>query len=382
VAERVAFDWAREASLLSADPDTARVFMAGGRQPVAGEVHRQPQLARTLEIIAGEGRDGFYRGSVADDMVACLSRLGGVHTLADFAEAAGEYVEPIATNFRGYDIYECPPNGQGIIALTILNILSRFTPGDDPLSADRLHIEIEATRLAYAARARFLADPAHSAIPVSHLLSDRLADELAGRIRLDRAMAAMPAFDGSEHHDTAYICVVDKDRNCASFINSIFNPYGSGLLAPRSGVLFHNRGQSFVLQAGHPNELAPGKRPMSTIIPGMVLREGRPVMPFGVMGGHYQAMGHAHFISKVFDYGLGLQEAVDLPRLFPMPGTSSIEAEDHFPAETIAELRRRGFDIVPSGRPIGGAQGIRLDYQHGTLTGASDPRKDGCALGL
>jgi gamma-glutamyltranspeptidase/glutathione hydrolase len=147
-------------------------------------------------------------------------------------------------------------------------------------------------------------------------------------------------------------------------------------------VLFHNRGQGFVLDEGHPNVLAPCKRPMNTIIPGMVLKDGKPVMPFGVMGGHYQAMGHAHLISKVFDFGLGLQEAVDLPRLFPMPGTQSIEAEDHFPVETIAELRRRGFDIVPSGRPIGGAQAIRLNDQNGTLTGASDPRKDGCALGL
>jgi gamma-glutamyltranspeptidase/glutathione hydrolase len=382
VAERVAFDWGREASLLSADANTARVFLQGGRPPAVGEIHRQPQLADTLEVIARQGRDGFYRGAVAADMVAYLNSLGGVHTLEDFAETAGDYVEPISTNFRGHDIYECPPNSQGIIALMILNILSRFPAGGDPLSADRLHIEIEATRLAYAARSRLVADPAHTDVPVSYLLSDGLADELAGLIKLDRVLATMPAFDASEHRDTVYICVVDKDRNCASFINSLFNPYGSGRLAPRSGVLFHNRGQGFVLEEGHPNELAPRKRPLNTIIPGMVLKDGQPVMPFGVMGGHYQAMGHAHFISKVLDFGLGLQEAMDLPRLFPMPGTSSIEAEDHFPIETIAELRRRGFDIVPSGRPIGGAQAIRLCQENGTLTGASDPRKDGCALGL
>ncbi|MBS7543221.1 gamma-glutamyltransferase [Ancylobacter oerskovii] len=382
VAERVHYDWNREAGLLAGDANAARVFLPGGRPPAMGEVHRQPELAATLERIAREGRDGFYRGEVAQDIVDYLAGLGGLHTLDDFAEAAGEYVEPIRARFRAHEIYECPPNGQGVIALMILNILARFPASGDPLAADRLHVEIEATRLAYAARDRFLADPAQAGVPVGYLLSDELADELAGRIRLDRALADMPAFAAGEHRDTVYICVVDKDRNCASFINSIFHPYGAGLLAPRSGVLLHNRGQSFVLEEGHPNELAPRKRPLHTIIPGMVLKEGRPVMPFGVMGGHYQAMGHAHLLSKVLDFGLGLQEAIDLPRLFPLPGTGTVEAEDTFPPETIAELRRRGFDIVPSGRPIGGAQAICLDRANGTLTGGSDPRKDGCALGI
>lgn len=382
VAPRVSYDWGREAALLAGDANAARVFLPEGRAPVAGEVHRQPELADTLEILAREGRDGFYKGAVAADIVAYLNSLGGLHTRDDFATAAGEYVEPIHTGFRGHDVYECPPNGQGIIALMILNILSRFPAKGDPLVADRLHVEIEATRLAYAARDRFLADPAQAGVPVDYLLSDALADELAGLIRLDRALTDMPAFPGGEHRDTVYICVVDKDRNCASFINSIFHPYGAGLLAPRSGVLLHNRGQSFVLEAGHPNELAPRKRPMHTIIPGMVLKNGKPFMPFGVMGGHYQAMGHAHFIAKVLDFGLDLQAAIDLPRLFPIPGTNDIEVEDNFPPETLAELRRRGFSLVPSGRPVGGAQAIRIDRAHGTLAGGSDPRKDGCALGI
>ncbi|MGA0561305.1 gamma-glutamyltransferase [Ancylobacter sp. VNQ12] len=382
VSERVQYDWAKEVPVLAGDANAARVFLPGGRAPEVGEVHRQPELADTLEIIAREGRDGFYRGTVAQDIVAYLNGLGGLHTLADFVHAAGEYVEPIHAAFRGHEVYECPPNGQGIIALMILNILSRFEAKGDPLSADRLHVEIEATRLAYAARDRFLADPAQAGVPVDYLLSDALADDLAGRITFDRVLTDMPAFAGSEHRDTVYICVVDRERNCASFINSVFNPFGAGLVAPRSGVLLHNRGQSFVLTDGHPNELAPRKRPLHTIIPGMVLKDGKPFMPFGVMGGQYQAMGHAHFISKVLDFGLGLQEAIDLPRLFPIPGTGQVEAEDGFPPETIAELRRRGFDIVPSGRPIGGAQAIRLDRARGTLTGASDPRKDGCALGI
>jgi gamma-glutamyltranspeptidase/glutathione hydrolase len=382
VAERVSYDWGREAGLLAGDANAARILLPGGRAPVFGEVHRQPELAGTLEIIAREGRDGFYRGAVSQDMVDYLASLGGLHTLEDFAAAVGEYVDPIRTDFCGHQIYECPPNGQGLIALMILNILARFLAKGDPLAVDRLHIEIEATRLAYAARDCLLADPAQRSVSVDYLLSDELADELAGRIRLDRAIADMPAFASGEHSDTVYICVVDKAGNCASFINSIFNPFGAGLVAPRSGVLFHNRGQSFVLEEDHSNELAPNKRPMHTIIPGMVMKAGKPFMPFGVMGGHYQAMGHAHFLSKVLDFGLDLQLAIDLPRLFPLPGTSTIEVEATLPEATVVELRRRGFTIVPAGRPIGGAQAIRIDHANGTLTGASDPRKDGCALGI
>jgi gamma-glutamyltranspeptidase/glutathione hydrolase len=315
-------------------------------------------------------------------MVAHLRGLGGLHTREDFADAAGEYVDPIHAPFRGHEIYECPPNGQGIIALMILNILSHFPGTGDPLAPGRLHIEIEATRLAYAARERFVADPEHAHIPMDYLLSDRLAADLAGRIPLDRANTSMPTFTGAGHRDTVYICVVDEDRNCVSFINSIFDHYGSGLLAPQSGVLFHSRGTSFVLDEGHPNELAPGKRPLHTIIPGLVMKDGKPAMPFGVMGGHYQAMGHAHFLSKVLDFELGVQEAIDLPRLFPLPGTCVVEVEATFPHSTLNDLRRRGFEIVVSNEPIGGAQAIWLDNANRTLLGGSDPRKDGCALGL
>lgn len=311
-----------------------------------------------------------------------LRSLGGLHTLEDFAEARGDYVTPVTTDFRGYTIHECPPNGQGIIALLILNILSRFEAKGDPQSPDRLHLEIEATRLAYAARDAWIADPDKAHVPVGDLLSDGLADRLAGMIDLRRALTDLPAFDMPLHRDTVYISVVDRDRNAVSFINSVFDSFGTGLVAPRSGVVLHNRGQSFSLKPGHPNVVAPGKRPLHTIIPGMVTRGGRVEMPFGVMGGYYQAMGHAHLISKVFDYGMDLQEAIDLPRLIPKSDGTLVEAEQTLPAATASELERRGFSLVAAEGPIGGAQAIRVDWENGTLTGGSESRKDGIALGL
>jgi gamma-glutamyltranspeptidase/glutathione hydrolase len=381
VAPRVHSEWTDQASVLARDPNTRTVFLPGGEVPAVGTIHRQPALAATLELLAREGRDGFYSGAVAEDIVAYLRGLGGLHTLDDFAAAKGEYVQSIKTRFRDYDVYECPPNGQGIIALMILNILSGLPHDADPLSAERLHLEIEATRLAYAARDAYLADPLHAKVDQDWLLSEELAGQLRSRIDCGSATVPIPHIAQAEHTDTVYITVVDRDRNAVSFINSLFNQYGSGRVAPKSGVLLHNRGMSFSLEAGHPNEIAPRKRPMHTIIPGMLVRDGRVQMPFGVMGGHYQAMGHAHFLSKVIDYGLDLQSAMDLPRLFPLPGTATIEVESRIPAETVDGLRQRGFEIVPAHRPIGGSQAIWIDWEHGTLIGGSDPRKDGCALG-
>ena len=254
-------------------------------------------------------------------------------------------MKPITTEYRGRTIYECPPNGQGVVALTILNILSRFKAKPDPLDIDNLHVEIEATRLAYAARDAFLGDPGLAEVPVDYLLSDRLADELAAKIDLSHAIEYLPSFAGAEHKDTVYIAVVDEERNAVSFINSLFNTYGSGLMSPKSGVMFQNRGQGFVLTPGHPNQIAPGKRPLHTIIPGMAAENGRVFMPFGVMGGQYQAMGHAHLLAKLFDHRLDLQSAIDLPRLFPLPGTNVVEMEQRLLDLHGAALEARGFVV-------------------------------------
>jgi gamma-glutamyltranspeptidase/glutathione hydrolase len=381
ITPRVALDWRSQVDLLSADPATAQIFLPHGRAPVMGEVHAQPALADTLEAIGREGRRAFYEGEIAREMVASLRDRGGLHTLEDFEAARGNYVQPIKTRFRDYDVVECPPAGQGVIALLILNILSGVETGDDPLSADRLHAEIEATRLAYSIRDAVLADSAHGAVPVDWLLSEELAAELRSKIDLTRALADLPAFMPPLHEDTVYISVVDRERNAVSFINSLFGLFGSGITAPRSGVLFHNRGEGFVLRRGHPNCIAPNKRPLHTIIPGMLTRDGRVEMSFGVMGGHYQAMGHAHLLTKIVDYGLEVQSAIELPRLFPVPGTHAVELEGTVPEAATSELRRRGFNFVKPARPIGGAQAIQISWLEGTLKGGSDPRKDGCALG-
>ena len=376
ITPRVAHDLDGQRELLSRD--ARAVFLLDGRAPTAGEIQRQPQLADMLEEIGREGASAFYRSRAAADMVRFLRERGGLHTEEDFAEACGEYVTPISASFRGCQVHECPPNGQGVIALMILKILDRFTPKPDPLDADNLHIEVEATRLAYAARDVWLAD---GEVPVDGLLSDKLADELASRIDPDRALPVLPSFDSVEHRDTVYISVVDKDRNAVSFINSIFYPYGSGLMEPRTGVLFHNRAQSFSLKRGHPNAIGPRRRPMHTIIPAMLSRDGRVRMSFGVMGGHYQAMGHAYFLSKVIDHRMDLQAAVELPRLFPLPGTRTVEMEERLRNLVGAEFQRRGFAVKSPAWAIGGAQAIWIDWDRGTLLGASDPRKDGCALG-
>jgi gamma-glutamyltranspeptidase/glutathione hydrolase len=379
---RTAHDLAAQTETVLADPTCSSTFLIDGKAPASRTVHYQKALADTLEAIGREGRDAFYRGPIARDMVDYLNSIGGLHTLEDFETAAGEYVTPIKTTFRGHEIHECPPNGQGIIALMILNILSHFPGKGDPLAPERLHIEVEASRLAYAARSRFLADPAKANVPVDYLLSDALAKELAGMIDPDRAITDMPAFDETPHRDTIYLCIVDGDRNVVSFINSIFFPYGSGRMDPKHGVLFQNRGMGFSLDPGHPNALAPGKRPLHTIIPGMVTKDGKAVMPFGVMGGQYQAMGHAHFLSKVFDYGLDPQTAIDLPRLFPLPGTAKVEMEHRLRKTVGPDFERRGFTVEEPESAIGGAQAIWIDWETGVLSGGSDPRKDGMALGI
>ncbi len=381
VLDRIANDWKKAEATVLNDPSTTALFMSEGRTIGAGALHRQPKLAATLERIANQGRDGFYTGPVAEDIVEHLNQRGGVHTLADFAAAKGEYVTPIKANFRGLDIYECPPNGQGIIALLLLNVLAGLRiENRDPLSLERLHLAIEATRLAYADRDAVLADPTQADVPVAALLSHAHADSLRAKIRTDRRLDPLPPVDLPAHMDTVYITVVDKDRNAASFINSLFSSFGTGLMAPRSGVLLHNRGSGFVVKPGHPNCIAPGKRPLHTIIPGMAVRDRRVVMPFGVMGGQYQAMGHAWFLSNLLDYGLDLQEAIDLPRLFPTLA-GPVEIESGVPEATVEALKRLGHRPIRPNRAIGGGQAIWIDWKSGVLTGASEPRKDGCALG-
>ncbi|HIM45257.1 MAG: putative gamma-glutamyltransferase YwrD [Alphaproteobacteria bacterium MarineAlpha10_Bin2] len=380
VSPRVAMDWAANAEKLAACPNAKRIFLAGGEAPVAGDVHRQPELANSLKAIARDGRDAFYQGAIGADIVAHLNSLGSLMTASDFADYGAQYVEPIKTNYRGYEVFECPPNGQGIIALIILNILQGYDLSVlDPNGWERLHLEAEATRLAYRDRAVLIADPDAVDVRCAHLLSPGYADSLRSLIAGDSAMASLPAAGESEHRDTVYLTVVDSERNAISFINSTFHAFGSGICAPKSGVMLQNRGSSFVLDDGHANRIEPGKRPMHTIIPGMLAEGERAVMPFGVMGGHYQATGHAHFLTNFIDFAMDPQEALDAPRAFHYE--DELTVENGVSPATRAKLSELGHPVEAAELPLGGGQAILIDWQRGSLTGASDPRKDGCALG-
>jgi len=374
---RVAHDWAAEEAKMRKDESAARLF---GTPLAEGERFVQPELGRTLRKIAEGGRDAFYTGEIAEDIVGHLRAKGGLHTLDDFAAQRCDYVEPVTTDYRGYTVHECPPNGVGIIALLMLNILEGYDPAPGgPLSVARMHRLIEATRLAYRDRNAFVADPRMADVPISRLLDKTYAAELRGLIDDERAMDALPPHGLPPHEDTVYLCVVDEDGNACSFINSLFKSFGTGIMAPRSGVLLQNRGLGFVLDANHPNCIAPRKRPMHTIIPGMLTRNGEAVMPFGVMGGHYQPVGHTWLLTSILDYGLDPQAGVDLGRLFAFE--EQVEVERGIGAEACAALTKLGHTVRPIDKPHGGGQAIWIDRERGTLTGGSDPRKDGLALG-
>ncbi|MDP5365471.1 MAG: gamma-glutamyltransferase family protein [Paracoccaceae bacterium] len=368
---RVALDWPGAAKALQGH---ATKHYSVDPVPVISA----PAQAKALRLIAQKGRAGFYEGEVAEDLVAALREAGGIHDLADFAGQRCNYGAPVSGLYKGTELVEHAPNGQGATAILLLNILSHFDiAGMDPLSATRIHIEAEATRLAYDARNRFIADPDHTT-RLGHMLAPETAARLAALIDPKQAMASAHEASEAIHKDTVYITVVDRDRMAVSLIYSLFHPFGSGIGSQKFGILLQNRGAGFTLEEGHPNEMAPGKRPMHTIIPGMLRVDGRVTMPFGVMGGAYQSTGHARFVSNMVDFGMDAQSAIDTPRAFAEG--SILKVESGYSDAVRAELVEMGHDVMLADSPIGGAQSI-LIREDGVLEGASDPRKDGCALG-
>ena len=377
VAPRVAFDWARSVDALQGA--ARRHYLLDGKAPSAGQVFRAPGQAEVLRRIAARGRTAFYEGEVAEDMVAALRAMGGVHTLDDFAATACDYGDPVSGTYKGVELLEHPPNGQGATAILMANILAHFDlPSMEPFGAQRAHVEAETAKLAYDARNRFLADPDHMT-RLAHMLAPETAAKLAALIRMDRAMEAAAPLTEAVHRDTIYITVVDRDRMAVSLIYSVYHSFGAGIATDRFGILFQNRGAGFTLAAGHPNEAAGGKRPMHTIIPAMLREGGRVTMPFGVMGGAYQPNGHARVLTNMVDYGMDPQAALDAPRCFSDAGTLLIERG--YADSVRAELAALGHKVDTPESAIGGAQAIRIHHELGVLEGASDPRKDGCALG-
>ena len=385
VMEKTAEDWQAEVRKLKRSPAATANYLVDGRAPRAGEIFRQPNLARTLRSLANGGRDSFYKGEIARAIVDYCQKNGGFITLDDLAATKSDWVDPISTNYRGYTVYEIPPNGQGLTALLALNILEGFELAKlTSQPAHYYHTMIEAMKLAFADRNRYIADPAFAKVPVNELLSKSYAAKRRTLIDPNKAIDSPPPGDINLGSDTTYFTVVDKDGNAVSFINSLFDAFGSGVVAGDTGIVLQNRGTGFSLDPEHPNRLEPGKRPFHTIIPAMVFKDGKLFMSFGVMGGAIQPQGHVQVLVNIIDLGMDLQQAIDAPRFRFMTG-KSVLLEDELTAPVIEKLIAMGH--VRATAPgvlrssMGGGQAIMIDPISGTLMGASDPRKDGMALG-
>ncbi|HEX6729046.1 MAG TPA: gamma-glutamyltransferase [Pyrinomonadaceae bacterium] len=384
VMEKTAEDWQAEVETLKKTPDASSNYLIDGRAPLAGEIFRQPNLARTFRVLANGGRDAFYKGEIAKALADYFQKNRGFITLQDLAETKADWVEPISTNYRGYTIYEIPPNGQGLTALLALNILEGFDLKALSAHPHRYyHTMIEAMKLAFADRNRYIADPAFAKVPVAELLSKDYATRRRRLIDPNKVLNTPPPGDINTGSDTTYLTVVDKDGNAVSFINSIFDAFGSGIVAGDTGIVFQNRGTGFSLNPDHPNRLEPAKRPFHTIIPAMVFKDGQLFMSFGVMGGAIQPQGHVQVLVNVIDLGMGLQEAIDAPRFRFMAGRNVLL--DEIPSTTIQKLISMGHvRATPPGilrSSMGGGQAIMIDPSSKTLMGASDLRKDGLAIG-
>lgn len=384
----------RNAALIEERGNAAALFLPEGRAPKAGEVFRNPDLAETLNLIAQGGEDAFYRGPIARTIDAYMKRIGGPLRYADFAAYRPEWVEPVSTNYRGYDVWQIPPSTQGVIVLEMLNILEGYdlkAMGFD--SADRLHVMTEAKKLAFADRARFLADPAKTAVPAAGLIDKNYAAERRALIDMTRAAPAevdpgQPIF---ERADTIYLTVADESGMMVSLIQSNYAGMGSGLVPDGLGFMLQNRGAQFSLDASHPNAYAPGKRPFHTIIPGFVSRDGQPWLSFGVMGGGMQPQGQVQVLSNIIDFGMDVQLAGDAPRWRHMGGpdpgnadegeANTLFLERGYSTATIGELERRGHKIKIGGEDVGGYQAILKNPQNGAYWAASEMRKDGQAGG-
>ena len=379
VAPRVASDWARLKEKIDRNPGARKHLLKDGRVPAVGEIMKYPALAKTLKRIAAEGRDAFYEGEIAEDMVAELKALGGLHAVEDFKAQRSSYVEPISVPYKGVELHELPPNNHGIVALMMLKILERTGLPKNPASAERYHVAIEAARLAYAARDTWVADPEMAKVPVTHMLSDSLADDLAKRISRKKRKENLGPLPEPQGTDTVYLSIVDEKGMAVSFINSLFAGFGSGIVTRKSGITLHNRGQGFVLDPTHRNCIAPRKRPLHTLVPAMATRNGKLWASFGVMGAAFQPMGHMYMMTNMVDYGMDPQEALDHPRAFFENGR--VELEQSVPAEAEAGLKAMGHPVAWRAEPWGGGQIVAFDRSNGTLIGASDARKDGLALG-
>jgi gamma-glutamyltranspeptidase / glutathione hydrolase len=384
VTEITAAEWVNAEPFLRDNPHAASTFLPAGRAPRVGDIFRNADLASTYRSIVKNGTEDFYRGGIARRITGGIADAGGVMSAGDLSEFKAEWVEPLKTSYRGWDVFELPPNGTGIAALMMLNILERL-----PLreyghnSVDALHAMIEAKKLAYADMLRYVGDPKSSRVPVTAMLSKEYAALRAQHI--DKARASAAVSPGSLPHagDTVYLCAADREGNMVSLIQSNFASFGSGIVAEGTGFVLQNRGALFTLDAAHPNALAPRKRPLHTIIPGFMRREGTRVA-FGIMGGWNQSQAHAQFVSNVVDHGLNVQAAIEAPRFTKVTFEGlDVIVEGRISAPVRDGLARRGHELTVQGdfsSQVGGGQAVLRDDTAGVNYAASDPRKDGAAV--
>jgi gamma-glutamyltranspeptidase/glutathione hydrolase len=378
VASRIASDWAAVVPKLKADTGGSKHYLFNGAAPREGDVIKLPALAATLKEIAKKGARAFYEGPIADDMVQTVSKRGSFLTAEDFANHRGEEQTAISTNYRGLDLLELPPNGQGLTALVMLNILENFDIKSlSPFGPERFHLQLEAARLGYAVRDTHISEPKTMRADVKKLLDKAWAKQLAAKIDPSKRVQLPPAPTPGDQ--TVYLTVVDKDRTAVSFINTLYSTFGLGLCTEKTSINLTNRGACFVLEPNHPNVFGPNKRPMHTIIPGLAMKNGKVAYSLGVMGAHFQPMGHVQLMLNTVDYGMDVQQAIDAPRVF-FEGDNSV-LERGVPAATVQGLKDRGHKVVEADSPWGGAQMIQIDWDRGVLIAGSEPRKDGCALG-
>jgi gamma-glutamyltranspeptidase/glutathione hydrolase len=391
VSEIIAADWREAEASLKAIATSSACFLPGGHAPKAGSIFRNPGLARSLRLIARDGRNAFYLGPLADDIVGYSRSAGGLFAQADFSGHKSTFVEPVSTSYRGYDIWELPPNGQGIAVLQMLNLLEPFDLKSlGPQSAEALHLMIEAKKLAYEDRARFYADPDFANLPTGTLISKPYANRRRAELNPAKANLRPTAGDPAQA-DTIYLTVVDRNFNCVSLIQSNFHGFGSHHVPADLGFVLQNRGCLFALDPNHLNRLEPRKRPFHTIIPGFITKDQKPWLSFGLMGGDMQAQGHAQVICNLIDFGMDVQEAGDAPR-FRHFGSSEptgqpaneggvVALESGISAEARRALEAKGHKLGEAPGTFGGYQAIRIDLENGVLIGGSDPRKDGAAMG-
>jgi gamma-glutamyltranspeptidase/glutathione hydrolase len=394
VQEIMAYDWNGAAKKLAQDPDAARTFLPNGQPPKAGEIFANPCLAASLELLAKAGRDAFYKGRIARAIVAAMRARNGLLDERDFADHTSDWVEPISTSYRGYDVLEMPPSTQGFVALEMLNILEGFdirSMGHN--TADYLHAVTEAKKIAFADRAAYLGDRGSLAKDaIKMLLSKDYAGTRRAEIDMSRTGSYRPGslpgaatsrsevdFTGFDRGDTVYLTAADGQGNIISLIQSLFASFGAGIVAGDTGIALHNRGSGFNLIADHPNQIGPHKRPLHTLVPAMIMKDGRPWVSFGVMGGDNQAQAHAQVVMNLVDFGMHIQDAGEAARM--RHSGSDLSLESGIGPEVREALEARGHETRDGRGVMGGFQGILIDPRSGVLMGGSDPRKDGLAIG-